>query len=98
MKYRLSIVTWRDSTVVGSVWHTPRKVKSMAKQWENVEKDRMVTVGYLIRKTKHFLIFCSSIQFEKGKPTTVGEVFAIPKGCVIEGPAKLDLPKAWRKK
>lgn len=97
-RYVLSIVTWRDSAVLRRPWYSFREVRRHARAQDDDVKTRQVTVGYLIRKTRHFLVFCQSLQFEDGKAVAAGGVMFIPRKAVIDGPEPLDLPRKWRKK
>lgn len=78
-KYRAVWIEWIDSTMKLPVWFTPYKLIEETKE----PKDKFYTIGYLVHENKKEYVIAGSIHFNDGVEN-FGQVFTIPKGCVIK--------------
>lgn len=79
-KYKAMYVEWIDSTMKLPVWFTTGKLDEETKE----PSDRFQTISYLVRENDKEYIFASSIHFTDNEVSSFGQIFTIPKGCVIK--------------
>lgn len=79
-KYQAVYIEWIDSALKLPVWHVTGRLMDETKNITSVFK----TVSYLINENKHEYILASSIHFDEGEVIQFGQVFTIPKGCVLK--------------
>ncbi len=80
MKYQAVYIEWIDSTMKLPVWFTTGKLVDETKE----PKDKFQTVSYLVNQNKQEYILASSIHLDDDGVVNFGQVFTIPKGCVIK--------------
>lgn len=81
-KYERVWIKWIDSTMRKKVWWSPQEILDEIKISE--KQDFMYSVGYLFKETKSYYYLCNSIHFEEGMAVSFGQIFSIPKGCMIQ--------------
>jgi len=59
-------------------------VEDALNETKEAEKDYFYSVGYLFKETKRYYYISGSIHIENDKLVSFGEIFSIPKGCVIK--------------
>lgn len=79
-KYQAVYIEWIDSTIKSQVWHTPSDLLNETKEVVS----NFQTIAFLVNENKHEYILASSIHFDAGEAIQFGQVFTIPKGCVLK--------------
>lgn len=79
-KYKPVLVEWVDSMSQPPIWQSPDEVIDRFAE----TKDRIYSIQYLIHQNKMEYVFASSLHICEGKVITFGEIFTIPKGCVLK--------------
>ena len=75
-------IKWLDSTSRNTIWWD---VKNLEADIEESEAgDYFYSVGYLFKETKLHYYLANSIHFENDKAINFGQVFQIPRGCVLK--------------
>ncbi len=77
--YHAVWVEWIDSTMKLPVWFPTKKMLDETKE----PNDKFHTVSYLVNQNKKEYVFASSVHFDNDGVINFGQVFTIPKGCVI---------------
>ena len=73
-------IDWVDSTFEKSGWAFCNDV---AQDLRKDGQEEFKSIGYLVEKTKNYILFCQSIHSNKDKKLTKGtEFFQIPTGCI----------------
>lgn len=81
-QYKRVLITWIDSTMRKTVWWN---YEILSKEITEAEKgEYFYSVGYLFKETKLNYYLANSIHFEDKKAVSFGQIFSIPKGCVIK--------------
>lgn len=75
-------IKWLDSTMQKRVWWSPQEILDEIKTAE--AGDYFYSTGFLFKETKLHYYLANSIHFEDGVAVSFGEVFSIPKGCVLQ--------------
>jgi hypothetical protein len=81
-QYKRVLVVWIDSTMRKRVWWNYQELKEEITESEKGEY--FYSVGYLFRETKLNYYLANSIHFEDKKAVSFGQIFSIPKGCVLK--------------
>lgn len=80
--YKRVLVVWIDSTSRKQIWW---RYKDLEDEINLSEKDEyFYSVGYLFKETKLNYYLANSIHFENRKAVSFGQIFSIPKGCVLK--------------
>jgi hypothetical protein len=82
MTYKRVLITWIDSTVRKTVWWNYEVLNREITEAEKGEY--FYSVGYLFKETKLNYYLANSIHFEDKKAVSFGQIFSIPKGCVLK--------------
>lgn len=78
-KYAPTYFEWIDSTLHIPVWQDMEEIIERAN-----DPHRMITIGHLIHETRLEYILAGSIHFEEGEAIRFGDIYSIPKGCVLK--------------
>jgi len=81
-QYKRVLITWIDSTMRKRVWYQYQDLENDIKEGEKGEY--FYSVGYLFKETKLNYYLANSIHFEDKKAVSFGQIFSIPKGCVLK--------------
>lgn len=73
-------VEWIDSTMKPQVWWDVEELIKEVSEQKSVFK----TIAYLAYETKDEYIFANSIHNNDGVVVSFGQIFSIPKGCVLK--------------
>ena len=76
LRRNLVEIVWRDTWSSHSVW-------TEADQWKEedlLKKMTMMSVGYIIKKTKRIMWICADIS---GQDSRQGRIQSFPLGCII---------------
>ena len=81
-EYRRVYIKWLDSTAQKKIWwNFPDIIEEIKKSEAG---DYFYSTGYLFEETKNHYYLANSIHFEDKKAIALGEIFSIPKGCVLQ--------------
>ena len=75
-------IKWLDSTMRKKVWWSPIDILDDVKKCE--DGDYFYSTGYLFKETKKHYYLANSLHFEDKEVVSFGQIFSIPKGCVIQ--------------
>ena len=79
-RYKGVCVEWIDSTMRKQVWFSVGQLLEDTK----APQDRFCTIAYLVSENKLEYIFASSVHFEEEEAVEFGQIFTIPKVCVLK--------------
>lgn len=79
-EYNAVWIEWIDSVMRLPVWFTPEKIIDDLSE----QTDRFYTISYLVHENKKEYVLASSIHFDSDGVSSFGQIFTIPKGCVIK--------------
>lgn len=79
-KYNAVWIEWVDSCLKLPVWFSPGKLVDET----NEPKERFYTLSYLVHENKKEYVLAASIHFNEDGIANFGQVFTIPKGCVVK--------------
>lgn len=79
-KYQAVYIEWIDSVMKLPVWHSCDDLLGITKDISSI----MHTIGYLVNENKNEYVLSGSIHFDGGEAIQFGQVFTIPKGCVLK--------------
>ena len=73
-------IYWVDSASWKAVWDN---VFDVVGHYKEYGQDRIKTIGYLIERTKDYVIVARDLQFNGDKTVSrAGGFFSIPTGCI----------------
>lgn len=81
-QYKRVLIKWLDSTSRKTVWWDYEVLNREIIKSEKGEY--FYSVGYLFKETKLNYYLANSIHFEDKKAVSFGQIFSIPKGCVLK--------------
>lgn len=81
MKYTKRIqIDWVDSVAWKGIWDD---IEDVVESYKEKGLEKMMTIGFLVEKTKDYIIVCQSLHLNEDKTVSRGaEFFIIPTGCV----------------
>ncbi len=82
-KIRLVEIEWVDSSFISKDGNKWDWLETQIKEMREDGLEKMKSVGYLLDKTKDYILICGSLHFNlKGNAERGADFFTIPIGCV----------------
>jgi hypothetical protein len=77
--YKVEVI-WQDSCKWAGIWDD---IETVTDSYKKDGLDTMKTCGYLLEKTKDYVLVCLSLHINKDNISSRGaDFFVIPSGCI----------------